>query len=128
MSDNPYMKRQKHVDKQSKAYWRAPKQEKNVATRIKGRTISGSGSGNKKGDVFVKGIARIECKTTQNKSFSITKDMLEKISNAGIGNDELPVMVIEFLDSKGLPDDEVAVMPMWALELLINKAQDNGTT
>jgi hypothetical protein len=113
-SDNPFLNRIAKKSVQSKGYWRAKKQEKQIA-----RTISGSGSGRKKGDVEVMGIARLECKTTQNKSFSVTREMVEKITNAGIGNDEVPAIVIEFLDQRGTPESSLAVIPLWALEMLI---------
>jgi hypothetical protein len=128
MSNNPYLDRCDHANKQSNAYWRAPKQEKKIASTLKGTNISGSGSGRKKGDVCVKGISRIECKTTQNKSFSITRDMVDKITNAGICSGELPAITVEFIDSKGAPTSGVAVIPMWALEMLILKAKNNGNT
>jgi hypothetical protein len=113
-SDNPFLNRLDKKAVQSKGYWRAKRQEKAIA-----RTISGSGSGRKKGDVEVMDIARLECKTTQNKSFSVTREMVEKITNAGIGSGEVPAIVIEFLDQRGTPESSVCVVPLWALEMLI---------
>jgi hypothetical protein len=113
-SDNPFLNRLDKKSVQSKGYWRARKQEKAIA-----RTISGSGSGRKKGDVEVMNIARLECKTTSNKSFSITRDMVEKITHAGIGSGEVPALVIEFLDQQGTPESSVCCIPLWALEMLI---------
>lgn len=120
-SANPFLNRIAKQEVQPKAYWRAKKQEKAIA-----RTISGSGSGRKKGDVEVMNVARIECKTTQNKSFSVTREMVEKITNAGIGSGEVPAIVIEFLDQQGAPESDVAVIPLWALEMLIrNQRRDD---
>jgi hypothetical protein len=119
-SSNPYLTRIAKKSVQSKGYWRAKRQEKAIA-----RTISGSGSGHRKGDVEVMNIARLECKTTSNKSFSITRDMVEKITNAGAGNGEVPAIVIEFLDQQGTPESSVCCIPLWALELLIrNQRRD----
>lgn len=86
--------------------------------------IPGSGSGHMKGDVRVRNLVRIEAKTTKNKSFSVTRKMIDKVTDAGICHGELPAMVIEFLDEAGQPETEVAVIPMWALEMLINRAND----
>ena len=107
--------------KQPKAYWRARKQEKEVAKRFSGNLISGSGAGFVKGDVRIHGVARIECKTTSAKSFSVTKEMLAKIEDASLACDEVPILVIEFLDIKGIKESDVAVIPMWALDKLLNR-------
>lgn len=78
----------------------------------------GSGNGNEKGDVRVKGLARIEAKTTKNKSFSVTRDMLSKIEEAAVTSGELPAFVVEFVDERGRPQGEVAVVPTWVLDIL----------
>ena len=100
---------------------RSPKQEKELAKKLGGRVPRGSGSGNEKGDVRVKGIARIEAKTTEKKSFSVTQKMLDKIEDAALPNGEVPAFVVEFIDSKGNPKRSVAVVPMWVLESLTSK-------
>ena len=78
-----------------------------------------------KGDVRVRGIARIECKTTSRKSFSVTREMIDKIENAAVAAGELPVLVIEFLDRAGKPSGSVLVMPEWAVDLFANAANSN---
>lgn len=116
-------------EKRSPSHRRAPKQEKELGKRFKGRLVPGSGSGHQKGDVRVPKVARIEAKTTKNKSFSVTREMIDKVTNAGIAHGELPAMVVEFLDADGHPESEVAVIPMWALEMLINRASgEDGET
>lgn len=44
--------------------------------------------------------------------------MIHKVENAALPNDELPAIVIEFLDENGEPEHEVAVVPMYVLENL----------
>lgn len=100
---------------------RAPKQEKSLAGRLGGNTVKGSGCGFEKGDVRIKGVARIEAKCTKNKSFSVTREMVEKIENAALNSGELPAMVIEFLDEHGNPTHELAVVPTYVLDILADK-------
>jgi hypothetical protein len=116
---NPYLTREEKRGSQSKAYWRSKKQELQVAERMGGRATPASGSKHKKGDISVTDICRIECKSTQRKSFSITREMVNTIANAGLANNEVPVIVVEFLDDKGTPEEELAVIPMKYLEYLI---------
>src|SRR5207253_2346748 len=122
---------------QSKAYRRSPKQEKDLSKRLTATVMSGSGAGRAKGhamargkphkgDLQIKGIARIEAKTTQAKSFSITREMIDKITDAAVYSDELPAIVVEFLNSLGKPEAEVAVIPMWALKALLDNARTNA--
>lgn len=116
MNYNPYIEKAVKNAKQSKAYHRAPKQEKITAEKYGGYLTPKSGAGIKKGDVDVKNILRIECKTTQKKSFSITLEMLKKIENATIANSQTPAIIVEFLDANGKPIYEVAVVPTYVLE------------
>jgi hypothetical protein len=96
---------------------RAPKQEKELADRLGGKTTRGSGSGNEKGDVRVPRLIRIEAKTTKHKSFSVTLDTIRKIEDVGLSHGEIPAMVVEFND-KGKKLGEVAIVPIWALEMI----------
>jgi hypothetical protein len=111
------------VRKQSVAYRKSPSLEKKLAKRAGGYVTVGSGNKNEKGDVRKRGIARLEHKATQKKSFSITRDMLDKITNAAIGHDEVPAVIVEFLDDKGSTTYEVAVIPTQDLLDLL----DDGT-
>lgn len=108
------------------AHDRSRKQEKEVARRIGGNTTLASGALAEKGDVRLKGVARIECKTTMNKSFSVTREMVEKIENAALSAGELPALVIEFLSPKGGVQSSVAVVPVWVLTDLINTVKDKA--
>ena len=119
------MKRETFLDRangkgQPKAYHRARKQEKELANRGGGKLTPGSGNGHKKGDVIkYNGIFRIEAKCTQRKSFSITKEMIDKIESAALIDGELPAIMIEFLDEEGKPEREVAVVPSYVLDSII---------
>lgn len=71
-----------------------------------------------KGDVRIKGVMRIEAKTTKHKSFAVTMEMIEKIEHAALPATEIPAIVIEFNDGHGRRLKEVAVLPTYALELV----------
>lgn len=100
---------------------RSAKQESELASRAGGKVVRGSGRGNEKGDVRVKGILRIEAKTTTKSSFSITSEMVSKIELAAVSAGECPAIVIEFLNKSGRPIHELAVVPMWVLSALTSK-------
>lgn len=120
-SQNPILARLARDGKQSKAYRASPKLEKNLAKRTKGYRTAGSGNKLEKGDVRVKGVARIEHKGTQAASFRVTKDMLDKIELAGRGCDEIPVFVVDFLNSRGESTGrEIACVPLKDLLDMIN--------
>ena len=59
---------------------------------------------------------RIEAKTTKNKSFSVTRDMIRKIEDAALTNNEIPVMVIEFINEQGKPEMR---MKCWSSSQLV---------
>ena len=90
---------------------RSRKQEKATAKRTGGRTTSGSGNQpGDKGDVQVSGSARLECKTTTCKSYTLKLSELLKVEKAGNAG-ENPVMEIEF---QGVhPHRRYAVIPGW---------------
>lgn len=116
MSRDAFLNRDR---KQSKGYHRSAKQEGELAKRSGGRLVPASGSGAKKGDVSkAYGVFRIEAKTTQAKSFSVTKAMFQKIEESALPHGEIPVFVIEFLDDNGKPECELAVLPTYALEAI----------
>ena len=100
------------------SYRRSRKQEQEIAGRLGGRLTPASGSKIEKGDVRVRGIMRIEAKTTKHKSFSVTLEMIEKIEEAALSCGETPVIAIEFNDGKGRKLKEVAVVPMYVLDLI----------
>lgn len=103
---------------------RAPKQEQECASKIGGRVTKQSGAGKyEKGDVRLKDLLRIECKTTGNKSFSVTVDIIDKIEDAACAGGELPVIEVEF----NLYGKTVYVVPEWALQSLIEEANKNGS-
>lgn len=110
---NALLDRLDHAAKQSKAYHASSGLEKKLAKKVGGYRTSGSGNKREKGDVRLRGQLRIEHKATQNKSFSVTREMLEKIENAARGCDEIPLLVVEFLDERGKPTGtQVAIVPL----------------
>jgi len=110
---------------QTVSHWRSPRQEKELAERLGGKRTPGSGNKDMKGDVRVKGITRIETKTTTKKSYSLTLLDVCKIETAGLSAGEVPAMVIEFLNDKGKPLHSLCVIPSWAIDLLLKN--ETGT-
>lgn len=118
---NPILARLEREAKQSKAYRASPKLEKKLAERTRGYRTAGSGNKKEKGDVRVRGVTRIEHKATQHASFRVTKEMLDKIENAARGCDEVPILVVDFLNERGETEQrEIAVLPFQDLLDLIN--------
>ena len=95
---------------------RAPKQEAAAAKRLGGRVTPASGSRDVKGDVRVRSLLRLECKTTKNQSFSVTREMVRKIEEAALSAGEMPAIIVEFNDGSGNPICEVAVVPTYVLD------------
>jgi hypothetical protein len=104
----------------SPAYIRAPKQEREIAKRVGGRVTPGSGAGDEKADVRVRGLHRIECKATSRQSFSVTREMLDKLSTAAHSAGEMPVLVVEFLPTEDHAGGTVAICPEYVLDALKN--------
>lgn len=118
MKVNPYLARQERSKGVTKSHKRAPKQEREIANLVKGRLTPRSGAGDVKGDVRLKGVARIECKTTKNKSFSVTLAMIDKLELEATTTGELPIFVIEFIDENGKKIKDLAVCPTYVLDSL----------
>lgn len=104
---------------------RAPKQEAEIAARLGARTVRGSGSGLEKGDVRREGFLRVEAKCTRRKSFSLTRDMINKIVDAACarGDVEIPMMHIEFLSPDGKKEMGVYVLTEDDAESLLAGSQ-----
>ena len=101
-------------------------QERQAARRLGGRVTPRSGAGDEKGDVRLPGVARIECKCTKHASFSVTLDMWDKIEQAALMADELPVMEIRFIGSDGKTRGELAVVPLRLVDLFCKGKIDGG--
>jgi hypothetical protein len=120
MSRNFFMERMERTKNLTKSHKRAPKQETEVAKLIGARKVAASGAKHEKGDVRIKGVTRIECKTTKNKSFSVTLEMAEKLEHEAALAGEVPIFVIEFNDPiTGKKIKDLVVMPGYALETLL---------
>lgn len=121
---NPLLRRLSHLSKQSKGFWQSPGKEKKLALRVGGRTTNASGSKTEKGDVRKVGIARIEHKITERKSFSVTREMVKKVVNASAACEEIAAIVVEFIDGvTGKSEGELAIIP---IEDLIRLLQDDS--
>lgn len=97
---------------------RSKVQEKEAAVRLGGKVTKASGAGAfEKADVRVKGLLRLEAKTTKHKSFSVTAEMLDKIEAQAVVAGEIPVMEVEIAGGSR----RVYVVPTWALDGLIQE-------
>jgi hypothetical protein len=104
-----------HPNARTASHVRADAQEEEWAERIGGRRVPGSGSGPRKGDVE-SGVWRLECKTTGKKSFTVTREMIQKIEEAALAHGETPAIIVEFNDGNGKKEIEVAIIPTWVLD------------
>lgn len=118
---NPLLDRIEHLGKQSKAYHASKGLEQNIAKAVGGRRTAGSGNKTTKGDIRKNGVCRIEHKATAKGSFRVTIEMLEKIELAARGCDEIPIIVVDFLDDRGRTfQKEIAILPWSDLKDLLD--------
>ena len=96
---------------------RAKEQELEAAQRF---LVKGSGNGDTKGDVRLKRIVRLECKTTKRKSYAITRELVEKIEASALATGEAPAFEIEFCTPQGKKIMSCLVMPTWVLSEYID--------
>lgn len=104
--------------KGNSSYRRSRKQEKELAEKLGARRTAASGSRDEKGDVRLRGVLRLEAKTTKHRSFSVTLDMVNAIEEAALSCTEIPIIAIEFNDGMGKKIKEVAVVPMYVVDML----------
>jgi hypothetical protein len=84
-----------------------------------GRAVRGSGAGREKGDVRRVNVYRLECKTTKNRSYSLTREMIEKVeASVPAGSSEIPFMEIRVDDQSAMPKT-CFVFPAWAGPLIV---------
>lgn len=99
----------KFTAKQNKR--RSRRQESKLANEAGGRAQKGSGNLPwAKGDVRKKGSFRAECKFTKKKSFSMTREILDKIRSE-CAFDETPVLDVTFIDNHGRSEDHWICIP-----------------
>lgn len=105
-------------NKISASHVRSPQQEKELAKRMGGSVVGGSGCGVEKADVRAPGL-RIEAKTTINgKSYSLKKADLVKHFNYCHSKGEKPVFIVEFTEN-GVPLCEAAIVPVSVIEDMV---------
>lgn len=120
--ENPYLRKRAAKANLTASHRRSRVQEASLAKRVKGLTTPASGARDVKGDVRVRRVLRIEAKTTKNKSFSVTLEMVRKIEEAAASGGELPAIIVEFHDGYGRPIAEVAVVPSYVINEIAEKA------
>ncbi|MGY0523204.1 hypothetical protein, partial [Pseudomonas aeruginosa] len=64
-------------------------------------------------------VVRIECKTTKNKSFSVTREMIEKLEMAATLSGGMPELVVGFNDGAGRKQGELVICPSYVLDDLV---------
>ena len=104
-----------------KSHRRSPSQEREAAQRFGGHVTRGSGSGWEKADVRVRGIVRIEAKTTKHRSFSVTTAMIDKLEAGTFGSGEVPVIEVEL----ELGRRRVYVVPDWAMDQIVDALKEH---
>lgn len=109
----------KRLSTMTPSHHRSKVQEKAAAKRMSAKQTKGSGSSYEKGDVRLKGLLRLEAKTTKNRSFSVTTEMLDKVEQACMGADEVPVIEVELDNASGHPR-RVYVVPAWCVDDLFS--------
>lgn len=111
----------------TKSHARAPGQEKRSAARLGGQQTKASGAGKfEKGDVRVRGLLRLDAKTTKHASFRVTAEMIAELEQSAAQAGEVPVFEIE-VDNEGSPRS-CYVIPTWALDDIVQLvAQKEGS-
>lgn len=90
---------------------RSRRQEAKLANETGGRPQKGSGNLPwAKGDVRKKDNFRAECKFTKKKSFSMSREILDKIRSECNFN-ETPVLDVTFIDDNGRTEDHWVAVP-----------------
>lgn len=95
-----------------------------MAKRVGGKVTTGSGNKYEKGDVRLKGVTRIENKTTKNESYSVSIATIEKLEQAAFGSGEIPILQVEL----GLGRKKFVVMPDWALAMVLDAVRPDGAS
>jgi hypothetical protein len=105
----------KRAQEQSPSHARAKVQEKALAKRLGGYVTKGSGNKDEKGDVRLRKITRIEAKTTKNRSFGVSVDLIEKLEAACFGAGEVPMFEVEL----ELGKTRFCVLPGYAMDMIV---------
>ncbi len=74
-------------------------QEARVARELGGYVTPNSGAGSTKGDIRLKDIARVECKSTEKDKFLLTFAVIDKIRKEALSAGEVPLIQIDFIQS-----------------------------
>ncbi|ANO57623.1 hypothetical protein [Vibrio phage vB_VhaS-a] len=104
------------------------KSEKRVASKMGSRLTIGSGAkdGQKSDATLDAGDYkfRIESKATKNKSFSVKKEILDKIRHEALDTGRIPALTVSFTNELGeaLQGGDFVMIPMW----LFNEVFNNG--
>ncbi|GGN51473.1 hypothetical protein GCM10011349_24060 [Novosphingobium indicum] len=111
----------KRLADRSRKMQQSQRQEKMIADRIGGKRTKSSGAEPfEKGDVRIKGLVRIEAKTTSSSSFRVTTTMIDTIQGHAVQAGELPIIEVELAGGS----HHVAILPVWALDALLDAAKE----
>lgn len=117
--ENPFLRRAKETANLSNSHRRSKRQEKQLSLAMSAKQTPASGSRDVKGDLRIKRVTRIEAKTTDKKSFSVTREMVDKIETAAVTSGEVPAIIVEFNDGISRALKSVAIIPLYALQTLL---------
>ncbi|MET0465359.1 MAG: hypothetical protein ABW007_19515 [Chitinophagaceae bacterium] len=99
----------------------APKQERRLAKKLGASLTKASGAQSEKGDIRQRGIYRIECKSTENKSYSLTRETYHKIASAAASANEIPCMTVDFLNENGGVQESLAIISVENLKSILKE-------
>lgn len=107
------------------------KSEKRLAKATGSRLTPASGAlKGAKGDMVRKAAKAsylVEAKSTTGKTLALENDWLIKIAMEAGGSGKVPMLVVSFVNSDGKPrtprNAEWALLPLWALQELIEEAE-----
>lgn len=112
----------KKLQGQTPSHVRSRQQEKSVARLIGGVTTKASGAQMEKSDVRLRGVARIECKTTKSASFGVSVKHIRALEASVNGTAEVPLMEVELEGGS----TKFVVMPGWALQMIVDNLREQN--
>jgi hypothetical protein len=107
---------------QTPSHVRSRNQERSLAKLLGGRVTKASGAQIEKADVRLRGVARIECKTTQAKSFSVSTKHIKALEASVNGTAEVPLMEVELEGGA----TKFVVLPGWALQMIVDNLREQN--
>lgn len=112
LSDNPLLRRQARIGEHGR------KSEKRIAKKLGGRRTPASGAmAGAKGDTVLPDFL-LESKATSGVSFSLRKEVLDKITREALEKNKVPAVSISFtpLSGEARQNGDWVAIPLWAFK------------